>query len=103
MLLLKILSRAVDKQESCHKIHAMWGNKHLQRSLEGLREDFGKLALRLQVLELSAPAVTASLLNASDKLARMAARAERTKRPVAAEGDEDDVELDEIWREVKGR
>lgn len=83
----------------------MWFTQHLKRSLVELREDFGKLELRVSKLELTAPAVTASLLNASDQLKRMAARAERTKSPNTPElsDDPDERELDELWQETRRR
>jgi hypothetical protein len=81
----------------------MWGTQDLKSTLERLREDFGRLATRVATLELSAPAVTASLLNASDQLKRMAARAERTKLPTVSETDPDEQEIDELMADFRKR
>lgn len=101
----KILSRAgVDRQEPCHKIHATMFGFGLSKELARLRDSFGALERRVSELETRAPAVSAALLDAQDKLHRAAARWEKSQaRRAQLEGDGADEELDELLRQVRGR
>lgn len=65
--------------------------------LRQLRDAFGKLQARLHELETHAPALSASYLEAADKLARAAARLEKQHaRAAAAAGEDPDKPLEEM-------
>lgn len=84
----------------------MFGVQGWRTHLDRLRESFAALERRVEKLETSAPAVTAALNDASDRLARNSARLERAHRraaPAEAPLDDDEQELEDLWNEVHKR